>query len=304
MLKMVHNLLGLCRHAAMSALLFVATCFAAASAFPFTSPLKVGIAWGGDVSPNGKWGCDSFCVERTGVMFIGDKRFTVERHRITNLSPKTLENLDVLVMPGGNNDFDELYGGAGQLAALGSSGLDAIGNAVERGTLYVGICAGAFLGCQRVNGEYGGGIAGPGLDIHDEKNFGCASVRGLVDLDIAASDWSGYFKSWSTGLGYDDGPAILVDETMSNTVALANYCSKVQVEERDLQRTRDSYKAPGKANELIGKAAVTLTTRGKGKILLVGPHPELSPTEKGKDFLNLIHALCESNQRQSKDLRP
>ena len=244
---------------------------------------------------NGRFGCDRMCVEKTEQLFKNDSRFSIERIHIDKIAsrPELLVGLSILIMPGGDNNPNDLYGGAGQLAALGESGLNVIGKAIDTaGLLYVGICAGAFLACQDKDGAYGHGLAGPGMDIHDEENFGCGSVRGLVDLDVSPkSELCRLIPSWgSGGVAYDDGSAIVVDKSISNTESLASYGNAVDVMEQHAPYVRPSYWR--KAKELIGKAAMTLTQRGSGKLLLVGPHPELSPEGKGVEFVDLVYGVA------------
>ena len=97
-----------------------------------------------------------------------------------------INDVDVLIMPGGNDIDDDTYGGPGQRKALGEAGILTIKETVERhGILYVGICAGAFLASNK-DGNNDLAIA-PSVKIHDEQHFGCASVRGMVDLNILPS---------------------------------------------------------------------------------------------------------------------
>jgi len=49
----------------------------------------------------------------------------------------------------------------------------------------------------------------------------------------------------------------------------------------------------------VGKAAVTLTRRGKGTMLLIGPHPELYGKTVKKALVDLIAAIANDNAATS-----
>jgi len=180
-------------------------------------------------------------------------------------------------MPGGDDESgNDVYGGGpGQREALGEEGLAVLRDAIQnRGLLYAGTCAGAFLAANKGDGKV---VLAPSIKLWDEPNFGFASVRGWVHLEVAPSKFKGILAPWwKRQVYYDDGPALLVEphpDDTSTTEILATYKSKVRIDEEDRDRVKPSYYSVAK--ELVGKAAVTLTRRGKGTMLLIGPHPEL-----------------------------
>jgi glutamine amidotransferase-like uncharacterized protein len=259
--------------------------------------IRVGIVHGGDAPTtapptDGAWGCDAECVSNEKLCFEGDARFALEDVFIRDIaddnnSHQALADLDVLIMPGGN---DEHCGGPGQHAALGDAGLAAIRDAIrDRGMVYVGICAGAFLAANKGSRAV---VLAPSVSLHDEKNFGWASVRGWVALDVPPSRYSKILASWwKRAVYYDDGPALVVDESTDETQVLATYKGKVKFEDStERERAEKSYWPV--ARELIGKAAVTLTRCGKGKILLIGPHTECCGRPTRKALTDLIAVLA------------
>jgi glutamine amidotransferase-like uncharacterized protein len=252
----------------------------------------VGIVQGGGTTTNGVWGCDEECIENEKLCFERDARFVLKDVLIRDIATdqQTLDNLDVLIMPGGNDEYDDLYGGPGQYEALGEAGLGAIQKAVrDRGMVYVGICAGAFLAASKKRAK--SVLLAPFVSVHDEKNFGWASVRGWVALDVPHSVYKEILSSWwKRTVYYDDGPALVVDANSSDTQVLAVYKGKVKFEDsEDRERVEKSYWPV--AGKLVGKAAVTLTQCGTGKILLIGPHPECEkPTRKA--LVDLIAAVA------------
>jgi len=69
----------------------------------------VGIVHGGDrpvsITPEdwaGAWGCDIACVEGSASCFEDHACFAVKRIHIQDISKQSLDDVDVLVMPGGN----------------------------------------------------------------------------------------------------------------------------------------------------------------------------------------------------------
>lgn len=256
--------------------------------------LRLGIVHG-DPTPHpymeGALGCDNECIENERLCFQGDPRFVLKDIFIRDIAEdkQVLDNLDVLVMPGGNDERDDLYG-PGQYAALGDAGLKAIQNAIrDCGMVYVGICAGAFLAANKKGKAV---VLAPSVSLHDEKNFGWASVRGWVALDVPPTRYRKILAScWKRSVYYDDGPALVVDVDNGDTQVLATYKGKVKFEDsEDRERVEKSYWPL--ARELIGKAAVTLTRYGKGKILLIGPHTECCGKPTRKALTNLIAMIA------------
>lgn len=161
-----------------------------------------------------------------------------------------------------------------------------IEQAVESdGMTYVGICAGAILACKQ--------SLVSGISVYDEENFGYAHVRGTVSLDICKSQYAKILaRHFAKNMYYHDGPALLV--TSSNVSLLATYASAMCVARQDQEQVKPSFHEV--AQNIIGKAAVTLSTRGKGKVLLIGPHPELGREMKNRTLVSLVAAVCEAEE--------
>lgn len=78
---------------------------------------------------------------------------------------------------------------------------------------------------------------------------------------------------------------------------LATYATTLRIEQCDRKRVNVSYWKV--ADSIVDKAAVTLSTFGKGQVLLLGPHPELCSPVEQKALANLVAAVCEANEEGS-----
>ena len=63
----------------------------------------------------------------------------------------------------------------------------------------------------------------------------------------------------------------------------------VRITKSDRERVQTTYHSV--AGDLVGKAALTLTSRGRGKVLLIGPHPELCGPGKRNALANLVAVI-------------
>lgn len=163
----------------------------------------------------------------------------------TEVRQGALKAFDMLVMPGGSEDV--------QAYALGPRGMEQIRAFVEAGGDYLGICAGAYLAYRPAYG----------LTLIDASSAG----RGTVGSKIEVRQREGghpVFYGYDPvipGLYYGGGPNFKPNE---GAIAFLNELPEAW-----------------KNKDLRGTAAFLEGTRGLGRVLLIGPHPENSMGPEG-----------------------
>lgn len=162
-----------------------------------------------------------------------------------------LKDFDLLLVPGGwsNAQFDE----------LGKTGSAAIVDFVRGGGLYYGICAGAFLAAQpRI------GLVPFVPDKPEHYRGGAPIYIGRTDAPEAKAAFGSWNYKTRTAY-YHGGPAFLPGEPVedSDVQVLAAYVGSII-----------NTCSPKPVMSMAGKGAILGGRVGKGKVLLVGPHPE------------------------------
>jgi glutamine amidotransferase-like uncharacterized protein len=162
----------------------------------------------------------------------------------TIINAATLAPYDVLAMPGGT-------AGSDYLSSNSISGT-AIQNFVASGKGYLGICAGAYSGAYYVNDMYYGWGVAPDVSCEHPDQEGNLTVQ----ITSAGQQLLGY-GGIITMVHYN-GPAMYITGNSSKVVTFATYADNIL-----------GYK---------GYGAIVGDSYGKGRSVLVGPHPELYPT--------------------------
>lgn len=233
-------------------------------------------------------GCDATCVKETRDNFrsikTGSARHYLKCQSMRRICEEGLGDAKVIIVPGGDvwpdSDDDQDFG---QLAALGENGAQVISQAVrEEGAIYIGICAGAFLALE----IEGFGLAEKIQIVHRET-FGFAEqgeVQGYIPLkegsnpvpELLHSMRPMFKKAW-----YDNGP--LMECTPCDDIrVLAVYDGPLRRERYFSKKTPAEVKGAmerawlEEAPKMYGKAAVVACRVGKGVVILMSPHPELS----------------------------
>ncbi|HTX61330.1 MAG TPA: pseudomurein-binding repeat-containing protein [Methanobacterium sp.] len=159
----------------------------------------------------------------------------------TIINSATLTGYDVLAMPGGSGGYYYLQSGS----ISGS----AIRNFVASGKGYIGICAGAYAAAAHTDGYYDGwGIA---------PNVRCKAVNyeGGLPVQITSAGAQVLGTSGTKTLAHYNGPAMYVS---GNAQVFATYGDG--------------------STGYNGYAAIVGDYYGNGRVVLSGPHPELTPT--------------------------
>lgn len=165
------------------------------------------------------------------------------------LTADGLKGLEALVLPGGWAPH--------QWGAAGEDGLKAIKNYVDGGGRCVGVCAGAYLLCETVEydgqkypyplGLFDGTAKGPLKGLTAYPEWGAAKLA-VTD----AGKKRGLEALDAAEVAYSGGPCF---EKGTDVTVLAKYAD--------------------------GSAAVVVKPFGKGEVVLLGGHPELSPKQVG-----------------------
>ncbi len=160
----------------------------------------------------------------------------------TIINSAILSPYDVLAMPGGT-------AGSSYISSNSISGT-AIKNFVASGKGYLGICAGAYAGSYYVNGMYYGWGVAP--DVNSEH----PDHEGLLTVQITSAGQQLFGYGGIITMAHYNGPAMYTSAG-SNMVTFATYADNIL-----------GYK---------GYAAIVGDYYGKGRSVLIGPHPELTP---------------------------
>lgn len=180
------------------------------------------------------------------------------------------DRFDVIYFPGG--------GGEGETKGAGPKGTAAIQAFVKAGGGYVGVCAGAY------NGENMGLLAAGKKEPYN-RGDGTAEVT-FTDDGVAALKLANLGPSYAPGanltLMYAQGPIFChaspgavcgkegggVDASgLPAFTTLATYRSEVNANPAVANLTK---------GQMLGAPAIVTAPYGKGRVLLSGPHPELS----------------------------
>jgi len=163
-----------------------------------------------------------------------------------------LKGCRVLIIPGGT--------ASGEREALGAAGCRAIENFVSSGGGYIGICAGAYL-VPLSERQSAANIQLINARLHDSEHW----VRGEQTIECSALT-RGNSKTTPFQIHFQNGPIFVPgkDPYLPEYTCLAKY-------ETDLHAPD----AP--AGQMAGNDAIIASRFGKGRVILFGPHPELTP---------------------------
>jgi glutamine amidotransferase-like uncharacterized protein len=167
------------------------------------------------------------------------------------ISSQNLSSYDLLIMPGG--DGGRYYLDSGNISG------SAIRSFVANGGGFIGVCAGAYAACSHVDGWYDGwGIA---------PHIRCKEVNyvGKLLVTITSNGQKLFNYSGNKSLLHWNGPAMY---SYGGWVPFATYTDNT--------------------TGYSGYAAIAGDYYGKGRVVLIGPHPELTSTQ-----LNMIPLLIK-----------
>lgn len=205
-----------------------------------TTTIKVLIYNGNDALSSSVNGIKSSLGYINSHNTIPNVRFTYATSNSINSA--VLSSYDVLIMPGGTS-------GKSYITNSRIKGAD-IKKFVSGGKGYVGICAGSYAASYKVDGYYyGWGIA-------PHVNSKAVSYKGQLPISMTSNGKNILKYGGTQALYHWNGPAMYIK---SPAFSMATYADS---------KTR--YK---------NYAAIVGDTYGSGRVVISGPHPELSPTK-------------------------
>ncbi len=213
------------------------TNYAAGSAAGSTKTIKVLIYSGTGASTNCVNGVKTSLATANSKKLLSGVKFTYATS--SKLSSSILSGYNLLVMPGGS-------GGRVYLNTVSKS---VIQNYVKNGGGYIGICAGAFAAAAHVDGWYNGWGIAP--HVYSKAPI----YEGKLNISISSLGAGVFKRSGTETLIHYNGGAMYLKG--SGAKIFATYADN-----------KLGYK---------GYAAIVGDFYGKGRTVLVGPHPELAP---------------------------
>lgn len=180
---------------------------------------------------------------------------------VVEVGPDEIQNgalaqFDVLVCPGGT--------GGGQARAIGEAGRERIRKFVEDGGGYLGICAGAYLATSGFSW---------GLKILDAKTASPKWERGRATVKIELTEQGRRILGNHPGLldcKYHNGPILCPAqiESLPDYEVLAFF--RTEVAEHNTPQ-----------GIMINSPAIASAPCGKGRVIVISPHPEQSEGLEG-----------------------
>eukprot|EP00729_Bicosta_minor_P002778 gene2778-29660_t len=172
-------------------------------------------------------------------------------------------NFAVVVFPGGS--------GRGESTAIGEEGMDAVKAHLVAGGGYIGTCGGAFLAIQHLK-LYGEGPAGLGPTTQEpwDRGHGVVQVEftkeGAETLGLQAATYA----DKNVSIMYWQGPIVKAAAFPPNVTQLSYYRTEIH-----------SLHPNQTTGEMVNTPAMTSLDdyggKGKGRVFLNSPHPELEP---------------------------
>jgi len=178
--------------------------------------------------------------------------FATRRVRPEEIRDGVLNEVDVLIMPGGS--------GSGQAERLGETGRDAIRGFVDQGGGYVGICAGAYLASE----HYSWSLGLLNARVWDRAHWARGTGDVTLHLEPNGQQLLGH-PSDRVQVFYGQGPLLVP----GNSPQLPAY-EVLAVYKSEIARNG----APAAA--MTDTHAIVRSVFGKGRVICFSPHPEKS----------------------------
>lgn len=166
-----------------------------------------------------------------------------------------LDNTDVLIVPGGS--------ALKEAQSLGADARNIVRRYVDRGGIYMGICAGAYLSSQAKESDLG---LLP-LKTLDQEHWFRTADGAPVDVELTPLGMEVFDrKSSNVRILYENGPIFgpPIERPDSSFSPLGFYRSEVVAR-------------GGEQGVMLGAPAMVLSRYGKGLVLAISPHPEKTP---------------------------
>lgn len=207
--------------------------------------------------------CSGQCLTQSQALLDSFGPYVqVQQVNMRNLPEKALEGFHGVIVPGGSV--------AAYPIVLGDTGKQTLRKFVQNGGLFIGTCAGAYLGSE---GPTGMGL----LPVKGESHFGKRDVG--VELTGAGKNLSATGEG-KVRLFYQNGPRmeLQTDAPAADLEVLAYFNTDLGVLDGSIAAVKGSY--------------------GKGRVYLFSPHPELSPHHVEIFQSAVVEGLLESKDRK------
>lgn len=180
-----------------------------------------------------------------------EEQFSVTKVSAKQIREGVLDNFDVVVFTGG--------AASTQAKTLGEQGRANVKKFVEKGGGYMGICAGAYLACDGF--DWAVGVIGA-KTVSPKWQRG----EGIVEIELTPEGQKLLGQTNKTfSVKYENGPII-----KHNSATLPEFKTLA------VFRTEKAENGSPKGI-MVNSPAIAVSTCGKGRVILISPHPEQSP---------------------------
>lgn len=182
-----------------------------------------------------------------------------------------IHDLDWIFFPGGRDIYYH--------EKLKGRGCEILKEWVCQGGFYIGICAGAYFGCEEIEFE-----KGEALELCDKRELAFFSGRAIGSAYLKGEfDYYSHSGSTIAKLRFSD------QERYAESFFKGGCYFEANEKEKDSKVIGVYYDLPNNPVAILSKPV------GKGKVLLSGVHPEFSKAYLEKKHPNLIDQLSENN---------
>jgi hypothetical protein len=163
-----------------------------------------------------------------------------------------LNNFDIILFPGGS--------GSGESASLGSEGLDSVRSFIYRGGGYYGTCAGSYL----ASADYTWSLHIINTKVIDKAHWNRGNGTVIVDFSEEGKEFYGLSQD-SVHVEYRQGALMAPNnvDTLPGYIKLGTFATEIALNG-----------AP--TGVMVGTTAYAQTCFGKGRVIVLSPHPEIT----------------------------
>lgn len=163
-----------------------------------------------------------------------------------------LNNFDLILFPGGS--------GSGESASLGTEGLDSVRSFIYRGGGYYGTCAGSYL----ASADYTWSLHIINTKVIDKAHWNRGNGTVIIDFSEEGKEFYGLSQD-SVHFEYRQGALMAPNnvDTLPGYIKLGTFATEIALNG-----------AP--TGVMVGTTAYAQTCFGKGRVIVLSPHPEIT----------------------------
>lgn len=187
-----------------------------------------------------------------------------------DIAEGSLKDFDALVVPGGS--------AAKEAVSMGPEARSEVRRFIEEGGVYLGVCAGAYL-ATRLRENYLGFLP---LKTRDPEHWYRVDDATPVEVELTQEGAEVFgLDTCKLKIAYENGPIFGPPEipVSDSFKPLGFFRSEV-------------VGSGGERGVMLDAPAMILTRHGRGLVLAISPHPELTPG-RHKMILNALSWLCD-----------